>query len=508
MKNKYIPLVVADILMFFAVLAIAYPNIILMETMSAVNVALCCLLVISGMCLVLAPFIFEHLEIKQKISKDTKKVRYDIDLIFENLSALQRIITETKEANEQVEETLSLQLAKDLDAKFETFQKAVDTIRDSIKSKFKDFYEVIEQAQESAANVSGNVEIHSNALADISERMTQITELLDDLEQRVYSIEKESDLSKQAQATQTDSLVEDTEISEESNIQISDEQTQQDNSTFEDEKFFQEDLEQTQQEAKLSGLMSKALGNAMSTAASVEKLIAASNKAESTQEPILENQIQQEVEEDSSSFQQEIEDSSPEADEIENENDFQDYEIVPEEQDAFLEDDFITEPNQEESEQSFQNDINEFDFDDIAEQTNKNEFFAEDLDFEDIDTDSKNTSAETKKNKTRKSEVTQETTHIPFDELFANVAVEKKQKLTKADTAVTLHALIGIGNKPYLRSSSFEDIAMDYVEIGVWRAILPQFEGELQFTIWKNNEEQIGDQLYTVASGQKQEISL
>ena len=87
MKKSHIPLLIGDILMFIAVGFISYPNMVLQETMSTSSVVLCCLLVLSGMCMVLAPFVFEHLENKQKISKDVKKTRENLDLIFENLSA-------------------------------------------------------------------------------------------------------------------------------------------------------------------------------------------------------------------------------------------------------------------------------------------------------------------------------------------------------------------------------------------------------------------------------------
>ena len=104
---------------------------------------------------------------------------------------------------------------------------------------------------------------------------------------------------------------------------------------------------------------------------------------------------------------------------------------------------------------------------------------------------------------------------VLYDEmLFANVAVEKKRTLTKKDTVITLHTLsIGIGNKPYIRGNAEplnkdKGIAMDYVEIGVWRVVLPSFDGEINYSIWKNDEEQIGEELYQITSDQKQEITI
>ncbi|MBO5255352.1 MAG: hypothetical protein J6B07_05955, partial [Opitutales bacterium] len=246
--------------------------------------------------------------------------------------------------------------------------------------------------------------------------------------------------------------------------------------------------QQSQSQSKLSGLMSKALGNAMSVASSVEKLIVSSNNVEFSELPT--NQQYEELNEHPITELEETEQPQ-----------FQDYEIVPEQQEQYLEEDFVVDTNAQNQE-----DIDDLNFDDI----NFDNQQLPSLDLDEI-IDGQNDIEElnsSKKNKISKPKVEQQATHIPFDELFADVSVEKKRNLTKKDTAVTLHALIGIGNKPYLRSQNFETIPMEYVEIGVWRAILPQFEGEINFTIWKNNEQQIGAESYSVSVGQKQEITI
>ena len=54
------PLLAADALIFLAVVAIAYPNIVLMETMSGTTTLLCCALVLAGMLAVLTPYFLEY----------------------------------------------------------------------------------------------------------------------------------------------------------------------------------------------------------------------------------------------------------------------------------------------------------------------------------------------------------------------------------------------------------------------------------------------------------------
>ncbi len=537
MKKSHIPLLIGDILMFIAVGFISYPNMVLQETMSTSSVILCCLLVLSGMCMVLAPFAFEHLENKQKISKDVKKTRENIDLIFENLSAHQLMIAESKEAFDELEEKLAFQLAKDTDLKFETFENALDELSDKLNIQILEISQKLDENQNNVANAIADCERNTLSLDELREKLNTYINTIDDLEARLGEIKNNElyaptneeiekitgidDISISLDDdTQSEDLSEETEHSSDVDIQpeqIIEEVELVENvqtSTAELDEEIEEFEQPTQQQPdttnnnKLSGLMSKALGNAMSTASSVEKLIAASVAKEQPNEDEQKEVVDEYeiVPEETQSYPQEEEQTF-----------FVDETSQPS---AQVEDEVVlTEETIEEQPNEVEQNADEFvdlDFDDVEEnqeQISSQQTIQQDFqnDIADLTFDTPEDNIET----TINNQTLKEATHIPIDEmLFANVAVEKKRTLTKKDTVITLHTLsIGIGNKPYIRGNAEplnkdKGIAMDYVEIGVWRVVLPSFDGEINYSIWKNDEEQIGEELYQITSGQKQEITI
>lgn len=123
------PLYAADAAVLVAVIAIAYPNVVLMETMSFATAALCFLMSICAMAMVLLPYLFDYLKSKAELSQGAKEVKKDIDLIFENLSALQLMEAETREMGDKIEEKLAFQLAKDTEIKFSEFKSGLDELR-------------------------------------------------------------------------------------------------------------------------------------------------------------------------------------------------------------------------------------------------------------------------------------------------------------------------------------------------------------------------------------------
>jgi hypothetical protein len=70
-----------------------------------------------------------------------------------------------------------------------------------------------------------------------------------------------------------------------------------------------------------------------------------------------------------------------------------------------------------------------------------------------------------------------------------------KQRSKKTDSTVVVHALIGIGNKPYLRGSggglSWEQgVAMEFQEIGKWRWVAPaELKAAIEVQVYCNDEE-------------------
>ncbi len=496
-------LIIADALMLLAVLAIAYPNIVLMETMSATNVAFCCVLVLAGMAMVLAPYVFDYLNEKQSISNDAKKTRENIDLIFENLSALQLMIAETKEMGEQIEEKLAFQLAKDTDMKFDVFQEGIEKLRENIKAKIREIKEDISELHTRVADSTAQSETATFKIEEISETLATLKDTVEALEQpslqttaeeveapeasqensepeeifddteneaSFENLDEETEETSEEIDEETESVPQELTYEIEQDFDEVSEPTEPENVSDEDENFENEniledeevieEIEENSSANKLSGLMSKALGNAMSIAPSVEKII--SDATNTSEQPDAQNE-----QNDDDHIEQNLEDTSSE--------------------------------NIQEDTSDFSDDIlDDIDFDD---EKKTDEPQSERISEENLENQSEQISTEDAK-------------IDDFDDMLFDVPAEnKKVKASKKDAVITLKALIGIGNKPYLRGDNSllrgdKGTPMDYVEIGVWRAVLPPFENTLNFSIWKNDELQIGENSYEIESGQKQEITL
>ncbi len=99
--------------------------------------------------------------------------------------------------------------------------------------------------------------------------------------------------------------------------------------------------------------------------------------------------------------------------------------------------------------------------------------------------------------------------------LFEDLPISRgKIKPKKGDAVIIVNALIGIGNKPFLRGngaglSPDKGTPMDYLEIGKWRYVLPEFENLIDFTILKNDlTPPSGDSNFTINVGEKKELNL
>ena len=505
------PLYVADALMFIAVLAIAYPNIVLLETMSAGCIALCCFMVLCGLATSLAPFYFEFKLEKKSLSENAKKTKENISLIFENLSALQLMIAETREASDSIEEKLAFQIAKDTDLKFEKFQENLQTLRDNVKAKIKEINSAIEALEEKSTDVVANADANVLRLDEIQETIASLKVEIEALQQNEFERENsqpvenvnqtqvaetsvelideetsteliEEQLNNAQETSTTELLATPTEIDDldfddvdKQNVQVAEQENTELNEELPEDN--EENLvEEIEPQNKLEGLMSKALGNAMSTAGAVEKII---NASQAQPEPI-----------------QDLNEGETE----------------------FVEYDAQEQPSDFDEQQAFNDDV---DFNDVDEQIDSTELLS-DLDFDeekktiDSSEEPQQTSSETEQNfdlVEEKNNNLNQTSTKNDGFLFEIEEPEKKARITKKDTVITLHALIGIGNSPYIRGDNSvltqeKGMPMEYVEIGVWRAIVPPFEGELNFSIWKNDEFQIGENSYTIAAGKKQEITI
>lgn len=93
-----------------------------------------------------------------------------------------------------------------------------------------------------------------------------------------------------------------------------------------------------------------------------------------------------------------------------------------------------------------------------------------------------------------------------------NVSVPAKKRSKKADTVVRVHALIGIGNKPYIRGSGGglnweQGVVMDFQEIGKWRWEAPaDVDSAIEVQIYCNDEDPDTQGKQTLQPGENLEI--
>jgi hypothetical protein len=93
-----------------------------------------------------------------------------------------------------------------------------------------------------------------------------------------------------------------------------------------------------------------------------------------------------------------------------------------------------------------------------------------------------------------------------------NVSVPSKKRSKKADTVVRVHALIGIGNKPYIRGSGGglnweQGVVMDFQEIGKWRWEAPaEVDSAIEVQIYCNDEDPDKQGKQTIQPGENLEI--
>ncbi|WP_269526457.1 hypothetical protein [Coraliomargarita parva] len=104
-----------------------------------------------------------------------------------------------------------------------------------------------------------------------------------------------------------------------------------------------------------------------------------------------------------------------------------------------------------------------------------------------------------------------EASDMLFDDM-PEAAPAKKARIKKNDTTLTIHVLIGIGNKPYLRGSGAglnweSGILMEFESIGTWRWIAPaEMEETIEICVYRNDEDPDKTGKHRLEPGQKLEI--
>lgn len=150
------PVYAADVLMFAAVFAVALPNMYTGEPLSATSVFFCCLMVLGGLLLCLAPYYagLKGAERDEKAAADAK-IRDDLTIIFDELAALRMMIADIEERIETYPERIaSLESAAEKPVEWASraeVAKLATDIRDAVKEK-------LAQVSESLDSIAGQTE--------------------------------------------------------------------------------------------------------------------------------------------------------------------------------------------------------------------------------------------------------------------------------------------------------------------------------------------------------------
>lgn len=256
------PVYAADVLMFAAVFAVALPNMYTGEPLSATSVFFCCLMVLGGLLLCLAPYYagLKGAEREEKAAADAK-IRDDLTIIFDELAALRMMIADIEERIETYPERIaSLESAAEKPVEWASraeVAKLATDIRDAVKEK-------LAQVSESLDSIAGQTEACrvSQKESDkiVAELCSDITILKDLLPASFESLSDEVYGLKQRIESLEDGLA-----SYSSNIDEHDEPADsEDDDIFGGEEF-------SPSQNRPDGMLGRALASAENSKISVEK---------------------------------------------------------------------------------------------------------------------------------------------------------------------------------------------------------------------------------------------
>lgn len=256
------PVYAADVLMFAAVFAVALPNMYTGEPLSATSVFFCCLMVLGGLLLCLAPYYagLKGAEREEKAAADAK-IRDDLTIIFDELAALRMMIADIEERIETyLERIASLESAAEKPVEWASraeVAKLATDIRDAVKEK-------LAQVSESLDSIAGQTEACrvSQKESDkiVAELCSDITILKDLLPASFESLSDEVYGLKQRIESLEDGLA-----SYSSNIDEHDEPADsEDDDIFGGEEF-------SPSQNRPDGMLGRALASAENSKISVEK---------------------------------------------------------------------------------------------------------------------------------------------------------------------------------------------------------------------------------------------
>lgn len=532
MKNSKIPLYIADALLVLLALTVALQQ---GANLGAAQALLCCLAVLAGMALALAPYVLEYKLEASKRFEHTQEARKNFEIVFDDLASLRLALAELVERVENGEEKLS-----DLPA----LQKGLVDLRDAAKRKFG---EIADSADDLAARVSkaeSERKAQKTALEEIGADMVvikelfsasqesdgdefaqiraQITELKDEIlklreaqikhrstvePQKLSAPEPDTATTEEPQSATTEdgegkavNSVEDGATQSAETAEADAEQSDADGiETAEDAEA---NAEFSPAKILAGGLLKRALEHAEDTKASVEKFVNMGAKkdvtspsdAESFEEPFDQDGEKLGSFADEAPASPELTDAEAQA--ISSGAETPPAPAAPQ-----------TAPISEKAPE-------------IEAATDSPEDADEDF-FERADSPLKVESAQKPQQETppappptdtQSAEAAKNSENLLFDDL--PISRESPVKPKKGDAVVVVNALIGIGNKPFLRGngaglSPDRGTPMDYLEIGKWRYVFPAFDGKINFSVLKNDEvPPNGESEFSISAGEKTELNL
>ncbi len=458
------PVYVADALMFAAVFAVALPNLHTGEPLSASSVFWCALMVLGGLLLCLAPYYMSLKDAarEEKAAADAK-VQDDLRIIFDELAALRMMIADIEERMEPLPERLraaaeATEKIPSLASRDELAKLASD-MRAAVREKLSQLGESLDSAAAEIETCRSSQKDSDKIVAELCSDVAILKDLLpessDSLADEIFSLKSRLETVESAAAA----FAENPDPREEP-------------ADGEDDEIFGEAPFGPSVAPRADGMLSRALAASENSKGSVEKFISISrtefppsegNAPAVAPEPATVESVKREFEKIADGIAFESGEVPPAPD-------------VPKTSGAPSGGEPPAEPSAQkpEGEAGF---------------------------FESSDSPS-----------ARGESQGAEPEPPTLFELPESPA--RAQKPAKGDASVTVNALIGIGNKPYLRGSGGglspdRGIAMEYVEIGKWRHVFADADAPIEFSVLKNDEiPSDGGETFVLRPSERLELNL
>lgn len=464
------PVYVADALMFAAVFAVVLPNIYTGEPLSASAVFWCALMVLGGLLLCLAPYYMslKDAEREEKAAADAK-VQDDLRIIFDELAALRMMIADIEERMEPLPERLqaAAEAAEKIPslASRDELAKLASDVRAAVKEKLSQLGESLDSAAAEIEACRSSQKDSDKIVAELCSDVAILKDLLpessDSLADEIFSLKSRLEEVEGAAAA----------FAEKSGPRDGPADGG-DGETFDEPPS-------TPFAARADGMLSRALAASENSKGSVEKFISISKpepapsegRAPSVEpEPATVDSVRREFEKIADGIASGADGFPPDPDFPETPAQPPETSVLPSGGEPAVE----PEAQKPEGETGF---------------------------FESQDSPSAPGESQ--------SAEPESPTLFELPEIPA-----RAQKPAKGEASVTVNALIGIGNKPYLRGSGGglspdRGVAMEYVEIGKWRHVFADADAPIEFSVLKNDEiPSDGGETFVLRPSERLELNL